>query len=204
MTKKILAGLGMLGLVVAYYVANGNVPNQNDPRLAAWDVNGGAIVTTCFTADVEVPCDTAPFSGTGVCPTSLEEIVRVRFRGPVDDANLPATLSATASRAVGLVDSIKETPGNCPGNGKVLEVVGTADDGATCVLGDVTGGGQTRRVGRCCNATDCACAGPVCVQCPKVEVAGHEGVCDRRICRAVRAAGSPPAQAVSFCDARGL
>jgi hypothetical protein len=198
MTGKVLAAGAVLAGAVGAYLLTGNVPNQP----AAYDVQGGAVATTCWTIAVEVPCDTGRFPP-AICPGADDEIVTVLVRAPVDPTVIPAALLGIADRVTPFMDTAKETPASCPTNGKILQVVGPADDGPTCVLGDVTGGGAGRRAGRCCAPT-CACAGPICVQVPAVEVAGHEGVGDRRLCRVVRAAGSPPPAAITYCDARGL
>lgn len=197
--RKALAAAAVLAGVVAIYLRTGSMPDVP----SSWDVAGGPVATTCWTVDVNVPCDTGRLPP-AVCPTTDDEIVRVVLRAPTDPAALPAALLELGGRAEGLVDSYRETPASCPTNGKVLQVVGPADDGATCVAGDVTGGGAARRFGRCCHDSTCACAGTFCVRVPRVEVAGHEGVGERRLCRAVRAGASPPAQLVTYCSSRGL
>jgi hypothetical protein len=199
MTGKILAATAVLAGAVGIYLATGSVPNQP----AAFDSQGGAVVTTCWTVNVDVPCDTGRFPP-AICPANSidDEMVTVVLRAPTNPSLVPSALIGLADRVAPLVDTMKETPGTCPTNGKVLQVIGLADDGPTCVHGDVTGGGAGRRVGKCCGPT-CACAGAFCVQVPAVEFAGHE-VGDHRVCRLVRASGSPPPAAVAYCDSKGL
>lgn len=193
MNAKTLAAAAALSGVVAIYLATRTIPAPP----AAWDVNGGAVVTTCWNADIQLPCDTGLFPAS-VCPDTQDQIVHVRLRAPTDVNSLPSQFQAVDPRVVGMVDSYKETPTDCPTNGKVLEVVGLADGGTACVLGDVQDA-SGRRIGRCC-AAGCSCASQWCKQVPAVEVAGHEGVGARRLCEFVRAQPSPPAQATTWCN----